>query len=444
MSAVLDTQALAWSVEAEQAIIGCALVTGELADVEPADFYDARHRAYWQAARTLAAASQPIDVLTLWDALSERDSESLGYLNQLAMSVTSARGVKRYAAIVQERAQQRRLLAATLEAQDTAMNGEGTPAEKLSAIVGMLSGLQRTQAKGLPRSLAEIAVERTAYYEALERRTVEPGMRTRIPALDRMLNGGLREGGLYILAARPAVGKSSFSQALSLNLAQDGHGVLFLSQEMPESEVADRAVSSIGRVSYGALQSGDMAGDAWDRVSEAMEELRRLPFHVSDQPSLTLLDIRTKVQQTRGLKVLVLDYLQLCASTRKDGNRNSEIEEISRGLKALAKESRIAVIALSQLNRDVEKRAVKRPNLGDLRDSGAIEQDADVVMFLWPVRKLEHEGRAIVGCGVDKNRQGRTGEFGLDFWGDVQRWGESTADIRPPVNTSARKEGFND
>jgi len=172
-----------------------------------------------------------------------------------------------------------------------------------------------------------------------------------------------------------------------------------------------------------------MDGEHWGRASEAMDRLARLPFFIDDQGALTLRDIRAKAKSVKGLKVLVLDYLQLCAGTRRDGNRNADIEEISRGLKALAKELGCAVLALSQLNRNVETRASKRPNLSDLRDSGAIEQDADVVMFLWPVRELEAEGRRIVGLGIDKNRQGRTGEFGLDFYGDTQRWSQSTADI---------------
>ena len=171
-----------------------------------------------------------------------------------------------------------------------------------------------------------------------------------------------------------------------------------------------------------------------------MERLARLPFFVDDQPALMLRDIRIKAKSVKGIKVLILDYLQLCASTRRDGNRNSEIEEISRGLKTLAKELGIAVIALSQLNRDVEKRANKRPMLSDLRDSGAIEQDADVVMFVWPVREFEGEGRRILGLGIDKNRQGRLGEVGLDFYGDTQRWGESTADIRPPVQARGQRD----
>ena len=253
--------------------------------------------------------------------------------------------------------------------------------------------------------------------------------------LDRLLNG-LRAGGLYILAARPSVGKSSFAESIALVLAGNGLPVLFCSMEMAEGEVADRAIANLGGVSYSALLTGQMDAVDWQHSTEAIEALSRMPFHVDDEPALTLRSIRAKARSIKGLRLLVIDYVQLAASTRRDGNRNSEIEEISRGLKALAKELGIAVLALSQLNRDVEKRTNKRPGLSDLRDSGAIEQDADVVMFLWPVRDFtETEGRKILGLGIDKNRQGRLGEIGLDFYGDNQRWAQSTADIRntPPA-----------
>ena len=220
-----------------------------------------------------------------------------------------------------------------------------------------------------------------------------------------------------------------------MKFAEAGLSTLFLSLEMLEGEVTDRGVSSAGRVSYGAILTGTMDRENWSRTTEALDQFGRLPFRIDDQQALTLREIRIKAKSIKGLKVLVLDYLQLCAGagTRRETNRNSEIEEISRGLKALAKALGIAVLALSQLNREVGQRSNKRPRLSDLRDSGAIEQDADVVMFLWTVREFEAEGRRVIGLGIDKNRQGRLGEISLDSYGDTQRWGESTAAIRPPV-----------
>jgi replicative DNA helicase len=304
----------------------------------------------------------------------------------------------------------------------------------VNRIAALFDVLIRRQVRKVPRPLGEILAERVDRITGLLAGDIEPGWPTRIHALDRMLNGGLRPGMLYVLAARPSVGKSSFAASLSITLARQGLPVLLLSQEMTGGEIGDRIIASMAGIDYGAIQHGDLDDAAWQRLSEAVDHGASLPVHVDDQAGLRLVDIQAKARLVKGLRVLVLDYLQLSASTRRDGNRNAEIEEISRGLKALAKDMNIAVIELSQLNRAVETRADKRPVLSDLRDSGAIEQDADAVLLMWPVRHFENEGRHIIGLGVAKNRQGQRGEIGLDFHGASQRWGESTADIRtaPP------------
>jgi replicative DNA helicase len=385
-------------------------------------------------------ANKPADVITVFEHLEgigkARDCGGLGYLNALAQSVPSAANMRRYAEIVRERAILRAMIAVADEAARAAFNPQGRSAADILGDLGAAIGkLDRRQFRNAPRLMADIAMERLDHYTALEEGTVVAGWPTGIPRLDAALNGGLRAGRLYVLAARPSVGKTSFAQHLAQALAASGLPTLFCSMEMGEAEIADRGVASTGRVSYSALLTGRMDREGWSRASDAMETLGRLPMYVDDQPALTLRDVRFKAKSIKGLEILVIDYLQLMAGTgqKRDANRNAEIEEISRGLKALAKELGIAVIALSQLNRAVEQRSVKRPTLSDLRDSGAIEQDADVVMFLWPVRELSIEGRKIIGLGIDKNRQGRTDEFGLDFFGDTQRWGESTADIRPPA-----------
>jgi replicative DNA helicase len=445
----VDLRPVPWSSEAEQSVLGALMLDAGAFDrvgdlLKAADFFAQSHRAIYEAITSLALAHKPADIITVWQALldarqGEHVDGGMAYLNALSASVPSAANIRRYAEIVREKSLQRTLATRADEAVSIALGSEGSIGDKVSRVVGLFSELQRQHMRKVPRALSEIAIERTAYYEAVESGEQAPGWPTHIPRLDRQLNGGLQPGRLYILAARPSVGKSSFAQALGLTLAQDGLRTLFLSQEMSEGEVADRGVANIGHVSYSELLEGRMKGDGWDRVSEAMERMTRMPFYVDDQPALTLGDIRAKAQQVKP-SVLIVDYLQLCASAHRGGNRNSEIEEISRGLKALAKELPAAVIALSQLNRDLEKRAIKRPVLADLRDSGAIEQDADVVLFLWPVR--EFEDRRILGLGVDKNRQGTLGEFGLDFWGDYQRWGESTADIRPQEKPRRGSDGF--
>jgi replicative DNA helicase len=432
-------------VEAEQSVLGGLLLDNRAWDraddlLTDADFYRPEHRLIYAAMAGMINTNKPADVITVFEHLQglgqAQDCGGLAYLNALAQSVPSAANMRRYAEIVCERAVLRALIGVADEAATAAFNPQGRSAADILGDLGAAVGkLDRRQFRNAPRLMADIALGRLDYYTALEEGTAIAGWPTHIPRLDAALNGGLRAGGLYVLAARPAVGKTSFAQHLAQALAASELPTLFCSMEMGEAEIADRGVASTGRLSYSALQTGRMSKEDWSRAADAMEGLARLPIYVDDQPALTLRDVRFKARSIKGLKVLVIDYLQLMTGTgqKRDTNRNAEIEEISRGLKALAKELGIAVLALSQLNRAVEQRAVKRPTLSDLRDSGAIEQDADVVMFLWPVRELSSEGRKIVGLGIDKNRQGRTDEFGLDFFGDTQRWGESTADIRPPL-----------
>lgn len=448
MTDAMEPSAPTSSIEAEQSVLGALLADDgafdQVADMLTAAHFASRdHAMIWTAIAGLATARRPVDALTLHEVLRDRGQDEacggLAYLAQLAASCSTSRNVRRHAAVVLERYAARMLTHAAEQALEIA-GGRGDVAEKVDQITSLFAGLQRGQVRKVPRPIADLAAERIEEYEALADGKKVAGWPTRIPALNRWLNGGFRPGSLYMLAARPGIGKSSLSQQLGMHLAADGLPTLFLSQEMADTEVADRAVANSGRVSYSALLTGKMEREDWARTTEAMENLATLPLFIDDQPALALRDIRFKAKLVPGLKVLIVDYLQLTASSRRDGNRNAEIEEVTRGLKTLAKELGIAVIALSQLNRNVETRNTKRPILSDLRDSGGIEQDADVILFLWPVREFPKEGRSIVGLCAEKNRQGARGEVGLDFHGDTQRWAESTADISAPTRNTKDTE----
>lgn len=449
MNAVVDALKPPWSAESEQSVLGALMLDAEaldsVTDVLTADvFFDCRHRAIFAAMLRLGAGKSPIDPLTVFGELQAsqqaEDAGGLQYLTALLHSVTSARNVRRYAETVREKAAQRALISAADWACERS-RGSGVVAEKLDEILTALGRLEREQVRKCPRSLAEIAIQRTDHYEALERGEVDPGWATGLHTLDRLLNGGLRPGGLYILAARPKVGKSSLAQHIATTQAREGRSTLLLSQEMPDIEVADRGVSSIGRVDYSALLSGRMTRDDWSRAADALQSLSGMPLYVDDQPALKLGDIKAKARSVHGLKVLVLDYLQLCSgsTTRRETNRNADIEEITRGLKTFAKNEGIAILALSQLSRAVETRGSNRPRLSDLRDSGAIEQDADVVVFLWTHREVD-EGVRIVGCAVDANRQGANGAFALHFDGSRQSWGESSESLMQKPFGSQRSD----
>ncbi len=438
-----------WSDEAEQSVLGGLLIDiGAFDKAHPltdAMFYRPEHAAIWRAIVAEHAAGHAVDVITVAERLGAVALDAVGglvYLNSLAQSVPSARHVGAYARIIRERAVRRDMLAAARELVELA-EGDSSNAETLDAMSARFAGLHVAQVKKAPRRLADIALMRTAHYEALQAGQVSPGTPTHIPTLDDALNGGLKGGKLIFIGARPAVGKTSLSMQILIEQAKAGRPGLFLSQEMAGEEVADRAVSSLGRIDYGALQRGTMSADDWSRAAEMLDAAHDLPLWIDDQGSLTLEDIKHKVRSVPGVKVVVLDYLQLCAGAAKSksDNRNGEIEEISRGLKALTLELDLTIIALSQLNRKVEERPNKRPQLSDLRDSGSIEQDADVIIFLWPVRDLDG-GAKLVGLGVDKNRQGRTAEMALHFTGAQQRWAESTESLyKKADNEVPRRRG---
>ena len=429
------------ALEAEQSVLGAVLADNRAIEaVQPlqsSDFAQEQHQIIWGAMSRMAARHYPIDPITLHTELGEsaKYAGGMAYLGALQAGTPSARNARRYAELVRSASARRAVIAAAEAMIEGARNAESVD-DVMQAAGSAMASIQRGQSRRAPRPLAEIVAERTDYYERLHAGEERSGWQTHIPSLDRMLNGGLRPGKLYFVGARPAVGKSSLSAQLLLALARDGHCGLFLSQEMASEEVADRAVANLGRIDYSRIMSGKFDGDDWHRASEMLESMRDLPVLVDDQGALTLADIRSKCRSVPGLQVLVLDYLQLCSSSADRGaNRNAEIEEISRGLKALAMEMGLAIICLSQLNRQVEQRAGGRPVLADLRDSGSIEQDADAVLLLWPLR--DDDGSRQVGMSVAKNRQGRCGDLVMRFEGGIQRWDESTETVESITAASA-------
>ena len=433
------TKILPWSQEAEQSVLGGLLMNCQRGfdraqPLAPQHFFDQRHGDIYSAIACMVQKKLPVDVITVFEWLREKgkaeEAGGLSYINALAQYVPSASNVHRYAAIVRDKAMRRTLLETADKALELASGSDGDVTSKLDQITSLFNALQHNQLAKVPRTLFEIAVERTAHYEDLQSGRALSGWPTHITPLNGVLNGGLRAGCLYYLAARPGVGKTSLSLDIA---AKSGLKTLVLSQEMTSEQLADRGVASVGRVRYALLQNGKLERDDWNRVIDAIESPVLKSIYIDDQSSLTLADIRAKAKTVKGLQLLVLDYLQLCAgSAGVVANRNAEIEQISRGLKALAKELGIAVLALSQLNREVEKRPTKRPVLSDLRDSGSIEQDADAVILIWPVRELGNDAK-LIGMDIAKNRQGKSGELALHFSGDTQTWGQSTESTQSPV-----------
>jgi replicative DNA helicase len=433
-----------YSAEAEQAVVGALLFDAKCYDrightLTPADFAEERHRLIFTQIVAMVLAAKPVDVITVYESLKDAGhAEDVGgvvYINELCQSVPGTANVKRYAEIVREKALQRQVLAKADEALSIAME-PGDVREKLDRITTGFLSIEKQTTSDEPSLAYEVALARTDYYTKLEAGDLPPGLATRLPTLDRNLGGGLKRGRLHVVAARPSIGKSSLSQQFANTLAKDGDSGLFFTLEMPKEELADRAIAHVGRVDLDVLTTGKFKDDDWGRVSEAVEEIAQYDLHYDEQPGATIADIRAKCRQKKKLDYIVVDYLQLMDG--EGDNREQQISAISRGLKNLAKELDVAVVLLSQLNRRVEERPGREPIDADLRESGAVEQDADVIIFLYPLRELA-DGDHLVACKISKNRGGRKNvRFALHFDGARQRWTESTE----PVETKTTHRGL--
>ena len=435
--AVAVTREPPWSEEAEQGLLGALFLDSDAFDrisdrgLEAAHFFDHRHRTIWTAVVGMVASHHPVDVITVLERLrltgEEERAGGLVYLNALAQSVPSAANVGRYADIVLEKAMRRAVIAAADEVQALAW-GSSAPDELLDQAATMFGAIRRTRAATAPRSLGELVATRADHWSSLAEGDTVAGIPTGFTKLDEALGGGIKPGKVIVLAARPSVGKTSLAAQIGLNVAATGNRVLMLSQEMQAGELVDRAVANLGRVELDRLTTGHFADDDWTAITQACDSASRLPLFVDDQPALNLLDIRAKarrVQQSGGLALLVVDYLQLCSSTGNVERRHHQIEQISRGMKALSKELGLCVLLLSQLNRGG---AAGEPELDHLKESGAIEEDADTVILLHPMGIAPDDGLLVL-AKVPKNRQGRRGRFALSLHGKTQHWVQSTGNV---------------
>lgn len=431
------------SIEAESSVLGGLLLDNRMwelcADVLTAgDFYRHENQQIFAAIEALINADKPADVVTVFAELQRQgkasDTCSLAYIGNLAQYVPSASNIRRYSEIVRERAILRQLIGVGDEVAGSAFDTQGKDAaELLDVAMGKLQALAIHRGGQEPVVVGDMALDLAKRVEALYRGEVQPGISTGIPSLNKRLNGGLRAGTQIILAARPSVGKSSLAMQICINLAEAGHPAAFLSQEMPKRDLMDRAGSNVGRILLDNIITGNLRGCEWPRLTEAVDKLQRLPLYLDDQPALTLSDIQSKARalvRQHGIKLLVLDYIQLCGSRKTAEKRHHQIEEISRGLKTLAKQLDITILALSQLNRGLESRIGGKPQLSDLKESGAIEEDADVVILL-SQDHVADGGAKVIEANFAKNRQGRVGSSALAFDGGFQSW----IDSGEPLNT---------
>lgn len=424
------------AIEAEQSVIGAVLLDNGALDricvsLVAEHFSRDDHRRIWRAIQRLRGESKPADVVTVFAAMEAsgeaEQSGGLAYLGEIAAATYSAANVRRYAEIVVERAVLRSLAAASEEIASLVADPSLSLTEKLQAAQGLVmtvadaGALRRTD----PQCLKDALTRHCDVLEARHEGRVA-GLPTGFDGLDRLLNGGLRAGQLIIVAGRPGMGKTSLAAQMGHHAAATGEPTLFLSQEMTEADITDRLLAATHGIALSSLVSGQLSDDGWRRVTAALGALNELPLYLDDQPALTLLDVATKarkVQRSAGLGLLVIDYLQLMTGT--GDNRNAELERISRGLKQLAKELSIPVIALSQLSRECEKRPNKRPMTSDLRDSGSLEQDADVILAIYrdDIYNPDSPDGGTAEVLVRKNRQGRIGDVRLAWRGECAAFG---------------------
>jgi replicative DNA helicase len=431
------------SQEAEQSVLGGLLIDNNAWDrvadlLTEADFYRHEHKVIYTSMGRLIGSNRPADVVTVFDALGDKAEEvgGLAYLNSLAQSVPSAANCRRYAEIVRERSVLRQLLAKVDEAAQIVYE-DGAAAEKVEKVQALFASIEARTRSRDPIGMDELMVRvMDGINAAAEGNSV--AWRTGIPCFDRFMDGGMKPGELLILAARPSVGKTSLALQVARRVASDGYPALVLSQEMAAEQIGYRMLSSAARVDLSALRNGKMTDLQWGQTADGVDELAKLPMKVDEEGALTLRAIQSKARKLRDVKVIFVDYLQLCEGEGE--TRTARVGSVSRGLKALAKRMNCCVVALSQLNRAVEERPGKRPQLSDLRDSGEIEQDADVIAFLWPLGEQQGISKP-VGLEVAKNRQAMTGTAVLEFFGATQQWGESTRSL-DSFDTKKRTGGF--
>lgn len=428
---------LPWSVEAETAVLGSLLLSPDRFD-SVADiltdkmFHRPLHRAVFAAIASLVNSCKAVDVVIVYEMLEqagEVGTVSLVELNELAQYTASPANVRRYAEIIAERALMRGLLAASDKAREIATEpGLGAP-ERLDRCMDQFQALTVSRGASGPSSVGEIAVTMVDRVQDLYEGRIEPGIKTGFRTLDMLMAGGFKPGKQIVIAARPSVGKSVVALNIAKVAAQAGHPAAFLSLEMEKGELGDRLAADIGSIELDHLATGKLADEEWTGLTNAIEILRTLPLYVDDHASMTLGDIQArarKLKREHGIKVLVVDYMQLIAPSDQKASRHHQLEAISRGLKVLAKQLGLTTVLLSQLNRDVDKRVGNRPNLGDLKESGAIEEDADAVVFL-SNDEVREDGIQVIHAELAKNRGGRKGFFKMALTGKFQRVQETSA-----------------
>jgi replicative DNA helicase len=449
-------------IESEQSVLGGLLIDPrsfeQIDDLEETDFYREDHRVIYRHIARLIADGRPVDVVTVAESLSEagigNESIGLAYLGDLAINTPSAANIRRYAEVVRDKRKRRDLLYASSQVADLAKSSGRSARELIDEAQALVFKLgdglsSHDEPECVGALLDGVIGDIQARFENGGRIV---GLPTGFAYLDEK-TCGLSGGDLVIVAGRPSMGKTAFALNIAERVALNGKPVLVFSMEMSKRQLVERSLSSIGRIPLSAIRSGNLSEEHFGRLSMAMGKLFNSPLIVDDRPALRIAQMRSRtrrIARRHGLSLIVIDYIQL--ATGEGNNREQEVSSVSRGLKALAKEFDVPVIAISQLSRKVDERANNRPVLSDLRESGAIEQDADIVMMMYRDEYYHWDtpDKGIAEVIIGKHRQGETGMIPLVFFGEFTRFESMTQEARYEMfarhdemeRPKRRKKGF--
>lgn len=433
----LAERQLPYSQEAEQSVIGSVLtniqsVAASAEIIRPDDFFLEHNREIYQVVMDLFNENTPVDIVTVSDRLRRADKlDAVGgiqYLSTVAANVPTTRNIIYYSKIIKEKSVLRKLVGASQVISEMAFSGSDRTERILEQAEQLVFDV--ASSKESQDIIPVNSILKESYMEMVEHAQNKgslTGLATGFEELDRR-TAGLQNSDLILIAGRPGMGKSSFAVNIAEHVAIDeGVPVAIFNLEMSKSQLVNRILCSQALVESEKVRSGNLSGEDWAQIGEVVDKVAMAPLYIDDTPSITVSEIRAKcrrLKQTKNLGLIVIDYLQLMQSAGRTDNRQQEISEISRSLKILAKELDIPVITLSQLSRASESRSDKRPMLSDLRESGAIEQDADIVMFLYrdEYYNPDSEDKNLAECIIAKYRAGETGTFKLGWQGKYTKF----------------------
>lgn len=426
---------------AEQSLLGAIIINNDvlpevLTVVRPRDFYEERHRIIFQAMLDLYDHHKPVDLLTLTAELKTQkrlgEIGKASYLAELSNFVPAASHAKAYAEIIERNSVRRRLISAGTQIAESAYEEDVNTTELIGNAEKELFEVSDKIVKSDYVAMGELLVDAFDRLEELHKnKGALRGLKTGFRDIDKK-TAGFQKGDLIIVGARPAMGKTTFAQNLAYNIASiNKKGVLFFSMEMAANEIIDRMISDVSGVDNWKMRTGNLSDEEFQKIGDALADMDEIPIYIDSTSSMTIMELRNKARRAmhdHDIGIVIVDYLQLISgSNRYAGNRVQEVSEVSRGLKILARELSIPVVALAQLSRNVTGRDDPRPVLSDLRDSGSIEQDADLVMFLhrpdyYKQNQDDYEETHITELLIAKHRHGAVGKIELYFHPELLRF----------------------